>query len=394
MGRAFHLARLELKRYFADRADLAFGIALPIVLFAVMTGALGENAGFRATMHVADLDGGPLAHRILGQVNDSESISVRRYTRDELADALRRTAILTGFVIPPGFSASIESGIPASIVVEQRGSGGDEGQIVVGVVREAARKAVSAIELRRAIGVLAGDSAGDERVDEVVQQLLTEAHHHPSVEVVTDPMHVPEASELDRLLAGIVVMFLLFSATLSARALIAERRSGTLERLVTTQLSPGELFIGKFLGGVGRAMVQSFLLLGLAFAVLGVAGPLAFAQCLILALVVAATVTSVGLVVAALARTDEQAAFSAVLVTMIMSVFGGTFFPTAGAGWLEVLSRFSLNTYAVDAFMGLFSGTGRLADQELELAVLGGVAITGLVIARTMFRVSSSPLQS
>ncbi len=394
MGRAFHLARLELKRYFADRADLAFGIALPIVLFAVMTGALGENAGFRATMHVADLDGGPIAHRILKQVNDSESISVRRYTRDELADALGRTAILTGFVIPPGFSASIESGILASIIVEQRGSGGDEGQIVAGVVREAAREAVSAIALRRAIGVLVGDSAGDERVDEVVQQLLTEAHHHPPVEVVTDPMHVPEASELDRFLAGIVVMFLLFSATLSARALIAERRSGTLERLVTTQLSPSELFIGKFLSGVGRAMVQSFLLLGLAFAVLGVAGPLAFAQCLILALVVAATVTSVGLVVAALARTDDQAAFSAVLVTMIMSVFGGTFFPTAGAGWLEVLSRFSLNTYAVDAFMGLFSGTGRLADQELELAVLGGVAITGLVIARTMFRISSSPLQS
>ena len=393
MGRAFHLAHFELKRYFADRADLAFGIALPIVLFAVMAGALGEDAGFRATMHVADRDGGTLAHRILERVEASEGIAVRRYTRDELADALGRTAILTGFVIPPGFSASIESGIPASILVEQRGSGGREGQIAAGVVREASHEAVSAIELRRAIGVLAGDSADDEQLDETVQQLLAEVHVHPLVEVVTEPMHAPEASELDRLLAGIVVMFLLFSATLSARALIAERRSGTLERLVTTQLSPGELFIGKFLAGVVRAMVQSFLLLGLAFAVLGVAGPLAFVQCLILALVVAATVTSVGLVLAVLARTDEQAAISAVLVTMFMSVFGGTFFPTTGAGWLEVLSRFSLNTYAVDAFMGLFSGTGHLPAQGPELAVLGGVAVAGLAIARTMFRVSSSPLQ-
>ena len=206
-------------------------------------------------------------------------------------------------------------------------------------------------------------------------------------------MHVREASQLDRFLAGIVVMFLLFSATLGARALIEERRSGTLERLMTTRLSAGELFIGKFLAGVGRAMVQSCVLLGLAFAVLGVAGPAAFVQCLVLALVVAAAVTSLGLVIAAFARTEEQAVWSAVFFTMLMTVFGGTFFPTGGAGWLDAIGRFTLNKYAADAFVGLLGETANLADQGLELAVLGGVATAGLAAARTRFRVSSSPIR-
>ncbi|MCY3857025.1 MAG: ABC transporter permease [Rhodospirillales bacterium] len=390
MGRSFYLARFELRRYLAHRSDLAFGIALPVVLFSLMMVALGSDAKFRGVMHVADLDGGSLASQVLERVENADGVTVRRYTQDELADALERTAISTGFVIPPGFSASVEFGVPASIVVKSRGSGGDEGRFVTGIVQGALRAAASEIELRRVAGVLAGDPANDARLDEAVRQALAGARTRPPVTVVTESMRLREASQLDRLLAGIVVMFLLFSGTLGARALIEERRTGTLERLMTTRLSAGELFAGKLLAGIGRVVLQSFVLLGLAFAVLGTAGPVVFLQCLVLAIVVAAAVTSIGLVIAAVARTEEQAAFSAVVLTMFMSVFGGTFLPTSGTGWLDVLARFTLNKYATDAFVGLFGEAATLADQSAELVILGAVAILGLAAARMMFRVSSS----
>jgi len=390
MGRSFHLARFELRRYLAHRSDLAFGIALPVVLFSLMVVALGSDAKFRGVMHVADLDGGSLASQVLERVENADGVTVRRYTQDELADALERTAISTGFVIPPGFSASVESSVPASIVVKSRGSGGDEGRFVTGIVQGALRAAASEIELRRVAGVLAGDPANDAQLDEAVRQALAGARTRPPVTVVTESMRLREASQLDRLLAGIVVMFLLFSGTLGARALIEERRTGTLERLMTTRLSAGELFAGKLLAGIGRVVLQSFVLLGLAFAVLGTAGPVVFLQCLVLAIVVAAAVTSIGLVIAAVARTEEQAAFSAVVLTMFMSVFGGTFLPTSGTGWLDVLARFTLNKYATDAFVGLFGEAATLADQSAELVILGAVAILGLAAARMMFRVSSS----
>lgn len=390
MGRSFHLARFELRRYLAHRSDLAFGIALPVVLFSLMMLALGSDAKFRGVMHVADLDGGSLASRILERVENADGVAVRRYTQEELADALGRTAISTGFVIPPGFSARVEAGAPASIVVKSRGSGSDEGRFVTGIVQGALRAAASEIELRRVAGVLVGDPANDARLDEAVWQALAEARTRPPVVVVTESMRVRKASQLDRLLAGIVVMFLLFSGTLGARALIEERRTGTLERLMTTQLSAGELFVGKLLAGIGRVVLQSFVLLGLAFAVLGMEGPVVFLQCLVLATVVAAAVTSIGLVIAAAARTEEQAAFSAVVLTMFMSVFGGTFLPTSGTGWLDVLARFTLNKYATDAFVGLFGEAATLADQGAELVILGAVAILGLASARMMFRVSSS----
>ena len=185
-------------------------------------------------------------------------------------------------------------------------------------------------------------------------------------------------------------MFLLFSVTIGAQTLIEDRRIGTLERLVTTRLSLEQLFVGKFLAGLSRGMLQVMVLMGLAFLVFRVAGPLVFLQSMVLAIVVAASASALGLTIATLARSQEQATWSAVFFTMFMTIFGGTFFPVPDTGVLGILSRFTLNKYAINAFEGILNGTSTLADQWFEIALLGGVTLVGLVIARTQFRISAA----
>ena len=51
-----------------------------------------------------------------------------------------------------------------------------------------------------------------------------------------------------------------------------------------------------------------------------------FAELLILSAFVAAAVSAVSLVIGAFARTRDQATWAAVVFTMFMTVFGGTFF--------------------------------------------------------------------
>ena len=179
------------------------------------------------------------------------------------------------------------------------------------------------------------------------------------------------------------------SVTLNAQTLIEERRNGTLERLLTTQLSTGQLFAGKFLAGVSRGMLQTVVLLVLAFVVLRIAGPVALAQSAVLALVVSMTASAIALVIATAARTEDQATWGAVFITMFMTVFGGTFFPIGDSGVLELLSRFTLNRYAIDAYEGILGETATLGDATFEMALLGGVAVVCLIVARVLFRVSS-----
>ena len=390
MARPFYLALLEVKRFLADRGDVATSIALPIALFSLMLGVFGGGASFNGTAHVANLDEGAVSGELIERLSRVNGVSVKRYTEAELNDALDRSAVLSGFVIPAGFSANMESGAPSVITVRRRGSGGDEGQIIGSILRGIAQDLAAEYELRNAIAALVSDTVPSDGITATAQALAAEAREAPPVSVVTESLAEDEADILDRLLPGVVVMFLLFSVTIGAQTLIEDRRIGTLERLVTTRLSLEQLFIGKFLAGLSRGMLQVMVLMGLAFLVFRIAGPLVFLQSMVLAIVVAASASALGLTIATLARSQEQATWSSVFFTMFMTIFGGTFFPVPDAGVLGILSRFTLNKYAINAFEGILNGTSTLADQWFEIALLGGVTLVGLVIARTQFRISAA----
>jgi len=193
---------------------------------------------------------------------------------------------------------------------------------------------------------------------------------------------------LSRLLPGLVVMFVMFSVTLGAQALVEERRTGTLERLMTTRLGVNQLFAGKFLSGVSRAMLQTALLLSLAFIVFRPAGPLAFLELLAFGMLAAAAFTGVALAIGAMARTRNQAAWAAVFFTLLMMVFSGTFFEIAEGSLLDSISKATINAYAMDAMQNIMANGQHLGQQWLEMAVMAGVALAGLAIARFLFSVT------
>ena len=391
MGRPTLLALFEVKRFLADRGALAFSIALPILLFALMFGVFGGDTSFNSTAHIADLGGGDAARELVEHIEDVDGLDVKRYTEEGLNDALDRSAVLTGFVIPAGFTAALESGTPTTIRVKRRGNGGDAGQITASIVRGVADGLASGYELHHALGALVSEDTPPERVEAQTGILLADARRDPPVRVVMQTLNeqAEEENILDRLLPGVIVMFLLFSVTLNAQTLIEERRNGTLERLLTTQLNTGQLFAGKFLAGVSRGMLQTIVLLVLAFVVLRIAGPAALVQSAVLALVVSAAASALALVIATVARSEDQATWGGVFITMFMTVFGGTFFPIGDSGVLQLLSRFTINRYAIDAYEGILGETATLADATFEIALLSGVALVCLVIARVLFRVSS-----
>jgi ABC-2 type transport system permease protein len=386
MLRPFVVAWVELKRFGADRGALAFSIALPIALFSLMYGVFGGGTSFSATASMVDLDGGPVAARLLDRISAVDGLTVEVLTEAEADSALDRSRILTAVVIPAGFSGKLEAGDPASVLFKRRGSGGETGQIVSQIVQGAAQDIAAEFEVRElARTQLDGKGVPEAQIEQSVRALMDEARTAPAVTVERRTVG-EEEDPLDRLIPGVLTMFLMFAATMSAASIIVERRTGTLERLLTTRLSVNQLFVGKFLASVGRAMAQALILLSLAFAVLRVADAAAFAQVVVLSLLIAAAVSSLGLVVAGMARTQEQATWASVFLTMTMTVFSGTFVSVGETGLLASLSKLTLNKYAIDGIHGIISGNAGLAGQGPEAAILGGIAVIGFIVARVAFR--------
>ena len=400
MLRPVHIALLDLKLFLNNRAELAFSIALPILLFALMYGALSSESDVFTPASVVDLDGGPHARELVDRLDSLASLEVEERTEADAAAALDRSAILFAVVIPAGFSEALEAGEPAPLVFRQRGNGGDTGQIVAAIVRGIARDMAMESRVRvQTQRALAGSGVSPDRIEsEIGSQLETLRAKPPVVVEVLRPGNrlrewMDEEGKsgddlFSRLLPGLIVMFVMFSVTLAAQALVEDRRTGTLERLMTTRLGVNQLFAGKLLSGVMRAMFQTVVMLSLAFVVFRPGGPLAYVELLAFALLAAAAFTSVSLVIGAVARNRNQAAWAAVFFTLLMVVFSGTFFQITEGTLMHSISRATINAYAIDAMQNILGKGEHLGQQWLEMAVMAGVAVLGLAVARLMFRIT------
>jgi len=388
MNRVLIVALREVRTYLQDKADLAFSLLLPIAIFALMYGAFGGESMFNGTAHIVNEDqGGTYSTFLLEQLNEHENIDVDLLSPNEADSKLERSDLLMVIYIPKGFSNKLTSGEPTQLLFKQRGNGGQEGQIVASLVRGVAEGINQELQVYNQVSnALALSNISQERIEITVQKLLDQEGKDPIVDIREETVgSSPEP--VNQFLPGIVTMFVLFAITLSARAIVEERKMGTLERLLTTRLSVGQLFTGKFLASVSRGFLQTLILLVLAYIVFQVFTPLSFLESLAIALIFAAAASALGLIIASIARTADQANWIAVFFTMVMVMLGGTFFEISEGSVLYTISKLSINTYANDAFKTIIAQGGSLADVGMELGVLAGVIVVGLVISRLLFRV-------
>jgi ABC-2 type transport system permease protein len=383
MIRALIVALHEVRSYLQDKGDLAFSLLLPIAIFALMYGAFGEQSLFHGTAHVVNEDaGGTYSTLLLERLGELDNLDVELLSSPEADSKLERSDLLMVAYIPKGFSDRLTSGEQAQLVFKLRGNGGQEGQIVASIVRGVAEEVNQELQVYGQVSsTLEGKSIPPESIGITVQKFLNREHESPILGVRESTVG-SSPDPVNQFLAGIVTMFVLFAITLSARTIVEERRKGTLERLLTTRLSVGQLFMGKFLSGISRGFVQTLILLILAYIVFQLFTPLSFVESLVITLIFAAASSALGLVIASIARSEDAATWIAVFFTMAMVMLGGTFVEIPGS-----IGRFSINTYAIDAFKTIIAQGGSLADVGFELGILAGVAVVGMGISRILFRV-------
>jgi len=233
---------------------------------------------------------------------------------------------------------------------------------------------------------VAGRNIPQESIEITVQKFLEQEDEQPLVGIREEAVG-SKPDMVNQFLPGIVTMYVLFAITISARAIVEERRRGTLERLLTTRLSVGQLFMGKFLANISRGFLQTLILLVLSYIVFQLFTPLSFIECLVIALIFAAAASALGMIIASVARSEDAAVWTGVVFTMAMVMVSGTFFAIPEGTILETVSRISINTYANDAFKTIIAEGGSLADVGAELGILAGVAVVALGVSRILFRV-------
>jgi len=389
MKRAIIIALRELKTYLQDKGDLAFSLLLPIATFALIYGAFGGQGLFHGTAYVVNEDtNGVYAKQLISDIESEESLDVEVLSLTDAQSKLDRSDINMVFYIPPGFSDKLRTGQQAELIFMQRGNGGQEGQIVASIIRGIVSQLNQEFQVRGQVAqALSGQEIPPGKITDTTWQFLEREQQHPLVGIKETTIGTAP-NPVNQFLPGIITMYVLFAISLGAATIVEERRIGTLERLLTTPLTAGELFFGKLLASVSRGFVQTFILLALSYAVFQIFTPLSFLTCLLIAFLFAMAGSAIGLIIASVARTQDTATWIGVTVTLSMTMLGGTFFTISKGTFLYTLSKIiSINAYANDALKKIISEGGTIADVWLELVVITGVFVVGVVLSRLLFKV-------
>ena len=385
--RALYIALNEVRLYLRDKGDLAFSLLLPIVTVALIYAAFGGTTQLQVDAYVVDEDDGLYSHILIDQLEAVDGVDVELLTAPEADSKLDNSDVLLVLFIPEGFSGNLAAGEPATLLFKQRGNAGDEGQIVRSIIQGIAGEMNKEFGVNRQVGqILQGTDISQAQIALTVENLLEQERQAPLVGVTEEILGGSSDFET-QFLPGIVTMYVLFAVAMTARVIVEERRKGTLERLLSTRLSIGELFLGKFLANISRGFMQTLILLVLSYIVFQMFTPLTFIQSLVIAIVFTAAASAIGLVIASIARSEEGAAWIAVVFSVISFMFGGTFFTIPEDSALYAISRISINTYANDSFNTILSEGGSLANVGTNLIILVGVMVVGLALSRLLFKV-------
>lgn len=408
-----------------DRAAVALSFVVPIVffsIFALMFGG-GQKSGVpRVDLIVVDEDGSEISRRLLAALAAEPALRPRTaprtrpgappaapYDRAAAEAAVRAGEVPLALVVPRGFGdrppAFGRGGeeTPSLLLLADRADP-IAPQVVQGMLQKVSFSALG--DLFLAGGLEALDSWGAEftgaqreRFDEMVAVLRErgglgaegsggDGTGMPIPVEVRDLTGEGKKSPLVTFYAlGLGVMFLLFSAAGAGGALIEERESGTLDRLLSTRLTMGRLLTGKllFLTSMGLAQISVMFLWGqLVFGVDLVGHLPGF---LLMATTTALAASAFGLVLAAVCRTRKQLVAVSNLVILSISALGGSMFPRfLMPEAIQKASLAAFNSWALEGFLDVFWREEPLHAALPEAAVLLAWAAVFFAIALKIAR--------
>ena len=187
--------------------------------------------------------------------------------------------------------------------------------------------------------------------------------------------------------AAIGVMFLLFTASGSAGALLDEAESGTLERVLSTRVTMTRLLAGKLVFNTVLAFIQLVAMFLWGWAAFKLDFFSHLPGFVVMGLCTAFAVAAFGMLLASACHTRAQLGALSTLVILIMSSIGGSMFPRfLMPESMQKAGLLTINAWAIDGFTKVFWRDLPVTALWPQVAVLLGIGVVLFVVARRIAR--------
>lgn len=418
------LIKKDLTLFLKSKSSVALTFLVPMVItliFGAVFGGFGKTKGMNdIKILLVDDDNSEYSQKFHALLNELEELTIHTkykkkddfvlFDQQKMDEWIQEGKRKLGIFIPKGFSEKIKSGgkVPLQIHFDPKYQ--IEYGIIMGLVQKTIMNNFPQILLngmfRKANEELEGsdEKSFQKKISELVKDHFSISDTQDDImklkseefNFLTDPLAVKsikllgneesDNSMFAQYVAGIAVLFLLFSVTHAGASLIEEKRNGTIDRLLIAPVRRSHILISK--------MIYISLLGLMQLIVLFIFGWLVFQlnifkdipALLTMIIVTALACSSVGIFIAAVCKTIEQVDNFSTLVILGMSALGGSMFPTIiMPKYIQAIGKFTVNHWAMKGITDIFWYNKHLSDIYPSILVLLGITIVFSFFAIKIF---------
>lgn len=389
----------DLAQIFRDKRALLFLIAMPIV-FTLFMGFAYRGGGNESESEnqqillgwVSNDSSGLISKELYHLLSQSTSIKLIEAEISE-ADKLVGKGDVTGvLVIPAGFDRNWKSGDSQLTLITDSNSA--LGQSLIQLIRSPITQVLSSAEIAQLSIEYLGkeDDPGEyEKAYTAAANAWAKTEHDDLVQVELAVAQPEEAwygdNPYNQASPGILVQFAIFGLVTSGQILVQERKSRTLQRMMTTSLYPWQIIAGHLLAMFAIVFIQIIILVVFGQIALSVdygRQPLAV---LMITIALGLWIAALGLLIGIVAKDDSQVVLFSLMAMFIFSALGGTWFPLeASSGMFAAVGKIMPSAWAMTGFQNiLLRGLG-LESAWLPFMVLLGYAALFFALSIWRFR--------
>lgn len=397
--RIIDLALKDLSQMLRDKRSLLFLVAMPIIFTLFMGFAYrGSSQSDEETdnrIPLALVDPQPasrLNKMFVNRLGSSDAIKVVALNEDEAVEAFRKGEVAGVLVIPDGFSEQVEAGKDAqlNLIAEAASS---EGQSIYQLLRAPISQLMSAVEIAR---ISADVQSNPGEYVPSVELAWSKWNENSKLNLVRVEQAVAAEAEssdwtggnpYNQASPGILVQFAIFGLITSAQILVQERKTRTLQRLMTTAMKPGEIVAGHLLAMFALTFLQTAMLVVFGQLALNVNYMHEPLGTLLVSIALGLWVASMGLLIGVVARSDDQVILYSMIAMFLFSALGGTWFPLEAAGGaFAAIGKALPSAWAMNGLQNiLIRGLG-LESISMPVLILMAYAVLFFVLAVWRFR--------
>ena len=408
------VAGKEIRLILADRGALAVLLLLPILLGSLFAGLnlmlASEDGQPNILLEVilVNEDQGLFGKEVAKSIRAIDQLDVKH--ANSASDAEQRVAegeVAAAIIIPGDFSAKIDSYTPTNIEVIIDPAQAETASIVTGIMNQVVAEVTIWGEIQYGIRTIMSESdllaeASPEQLRGieaqnlgVIMTQLNELRRNPAIAVISENIAgaaLKGGIELfiTFLFPAFTVMFIFFIVGTESASLLQEREAGTLRRLLSAPLPRWTIIAGKMLAYGLLVCMQVAILFTLGYLAFDISlgqDPLAL---VVITLAIAFVAVSLGMLVAAFAKTSKQADNIGMILAFVFAGIGGAF-PTwppmfRSEGFTGIIAKFTPHAHALEGYYSVMAENAALTQILPQLGILLLMGIVFFLIAVWRFK--------